>query len=49
MSVISDDVYIYILKLGDLIEKEQKGCRKYRGIIDQLIPDKVNLKDCKKQ
>ena len=47
--IIADEIYAY-LDRENILPEEQKGCRKgSRGTKDQLLIDKVVLKDCKKR
>ena len=45
--VIADNIYAY-MESNNKLPEEQKGCRrKCRGTKDQLLIDKMILKDCK--
>ena len=47
--MIAENMYTF-LEMNDVLPHEQKGCRrKSRGTKDQLLIDKLVLKDCKKR
>ena len=47
--MIAESMYTF-LEVNDVLPHEQKGCRrKSRGTKDQLLIDKLVLKDCKKR